>query len=266
MYILVEVPLERDATSTLIDLVSDTLWAHGAVGVEERAMRVIGGFTDHEGAMAAADVLGGALHTVAETTGLDAWRDHADVVDAGPFSIRPPWLEPGRGIDLVIDPGHSFGSGSHPSTRLATALLAATVEPGMRVADLGAGSGVLAIAAAHLGATVHAIDNDRGAAPAIRANAEYNGLSARITTTTADLASVEVDADVAVLNVTIDIHETVGAALQAQRIGRLIVAGILAGEQEQRCATAHGRIINDRVVEGEWVALDLDHGAAPTPS
>ena len=93
--------------------------------------------------------------SVAHDQGLDAWRDYASVWRAGPFAVRPPWLEaiPDAGtIDLVIDPGATFGSGSHQSTRMALELLADLPIDKMPVVDVGSGSGILGIGAALLGA------------------------------------------------------------------------------------------------------------------
>nr|WP_287392963.1 50S ribosomal protein L11 methyltransferase [Candidatus Microthrix sp.] len=100
-----------------------------------------------------ADVVG--TSSVAHDQGLDAWRDYASVWRDGPFAVRPPWLEaiPDAGtIDLVIDPGATFGSGSHQSTRMALELLADLPIDKMPVVDVGSGSGILGIGAALLGA------------------------------------------------------------------------------------------------------------------
>lgn len=255
MHALVEVAPGNDP-----DLVSDRLRMFGAVGVEIRDDVVVGAFTDAAAADAAAVDLNGRCFTVGDTTGLDEWRDHAVVVAAGPFSIRPPWLDAGSGLDLVIDPGHAFGSGSHPSTQLALDLLADLVAPGISVADLGAGSGVLGIAAALLGADVITVDCDPEARRATLANAARNGVADRVEAITEDLAAVDLHADLTVLNVTIDIHEEVAPRLRNQALGPIIVSGILAGEQEHRCATAHDRVAARRVVQDEWAALVLDRG------
>ena len=264
MHVLVEVRLD-DSTADA-ELVGDRLWALGAVGVEERLDHVVAAFADPAAADAAAAEFDGRLLPVADTTGLDTWRPHAAVIAAGPFSIRPPWLDPGPGRDLIIDPGHTFGSGSHASTRLAVDLLARHVRPGMHVVDLGAGSGVLSVAAALAGATVTAVDTDSNAEDAIAANAARNRVADRIETRIDDIASIDVEADLALLNVTIDIHERVAPHLRHQRIGPLVVAGILTGDQEARCATAHDRTIVERATHDEWAALVLDHGAPTTPS
>ena len=252
MHAMVEV-----ATGADPDLVSDRLRVFGAVGVEIRDDVVVGAFTDAAAANAAAVDLNGRCFTVGDTTGLDEWRDHAVVVAAGPFSIRPPWLDAGSGLDLVIDPGHAFGSGSHPSTRLILALAADLVSPGARVVDLGTGSGILAVAAARLGAVVQAVDTDPAAAAAVAANAAANRVADEVTFRAGDAAEVEGSFEFGVCNMTIDLHERIGPSLTAD-IGCLIVGGVLTGGQEERVATAHGREIRGRRVEGDWAALVLE--------
>ena len=242
------------------ELTADALWLAGAVGVEEVADIIRGAFDDHERAGAAAKALGGRVEPAADDTGLDAWRDHATVHRAGPFLVRPPWLPSQSGTtDLVLDPRHSFGSGSHPSTQLALELLAAHVSPGEHVLDVGTGSGVLAIGAALIGAHVHAIDTDPGAAAAVDANAEANGVASRINYAETDARFAAGSFDLAVCNMTIDLHELVGPALAANTVAaRLIVAGILVGDHEDRARIAHERTeVHDRRVSGEWAALLL---------
>ena len=112
---------------------------------------------------------------------------------AGRFHVRPPWIDPdstGRFIDLVIDPGHAFGSGSHPTTRLMLTALAEHIGPGDRVVDLGTGSGILAIAAARLGADVIGIDLDPAAAPAVQTNAMANGVRERVDVRIGDISDI----------------------------------------------------------------------------
>lgn len=88
------------------------------------------------------------------------------------------WHEPPRGrIAVRIDPGLAFGTGSHPSTRLVLAFLERTIKGGERLLDYGCGSGILAIAAAKLGAAhVDAVDLDPQAVASARANAAANGV------------------------------------------------------------------------------------------
>jgi ribosomal protein L11 methyltransferase len=109
------------------------------------------------------------------------WKSHfARRTFAGRIEVRPPWEEEATEglVSLVINPGMAFGTGLHETTAGCLELLVDEVRPGMRVADIGCGSGILAIAAARLGAaTVLATDVDPVAVEATAENAAANGVS-----------------------------------------------------------------------------------------
>jgi ribosomal protein L11 methyltransferase len=126
--------------------------------------------------------VGGVLVQVGGEPVADDWaerwkRFHEPVLIGDRVFVRPPWAGPrAESLDLVIDPGQAFGTGAHPTTRLSLELLL-DLEPEGSFADLGCGSGVLAIAAAQLGfAPVTAVDNEAAAMEATRANAAANGV------------------------------------------------------------------------------------------
>ncbi len=195
---------------------------------------------------------------VADHTGLDAWRDHAEPVVAGPFVVHPPWVTPpGTGVALSIDPGLAFGSGSHPSTRLALRAIASVVGAGDRVLDVGCGSGVLSVAAALLGATVVATDVDEEALRVTAMNADANGVADHVDVVRTD--EVEGRFDAAVVNLTIDLQETVASDVSGRvGAGRAVaVSGVLAGAQEARAVAAYDRGVDRRLVDGEWIGLIL---------
>jgi len=128
--------------------------------------------------------VGGVTVTVSGTEVDEDWaerwkRFHVPVLVGGRLYVRPPWedapVRPGV-IDLAIDPGQAFGTGSHPTTRLCLELML-ELEVRGSFCDLGCGSGVLAIAAAKLGfAPVAAFDADRAAIGATLDNARNNGV------------------------------------------------------------------------------------------
>lgn len=94
--------------------------------------------------------------------------------------VLPYWLPPeaaqGR-LPVILDPGLTFGTGSHPSTQMCLAALEDRLRPGSRVVDLGSGSGILSIAALRLGAeSAVGVDIDPKAEDMARENAAYNGL------------------------------------------------------------------------------------------
>jgi ribosomal protein L11 methyltransferase len=109
----------------------------------------------------------------------ERWKEfHEPVLVGDRIWVRPPWTEPRADtLDLVIDPGQAFGTGAHPTTKLSLELML-DLDPSGAFADLGCGSGVLAIAAARLGfAPVVAVDNELAALQATRANAAANGVA-----------------------------------------------------------------------------------------
>jgi ribosomal protein L11 methyltransferase len=103
-------------------------------------------------------------------------RFHRPVEVAGRLLVRPPWAPPRAGLlDVVIDPGMAFGTGQHPTTSACLQLLCEL--PPASLADVGCGSGVLAIAARRLGHDpVWALDADALAVEAALANARANGV------------------------------------------------------------------------------------------
>jgi ribosomal protein L11 methyltransferase len=110
----------------------------------------------------------------------DRWRDfHRPLLVAERLWLRPSWESPREGtIDLVVDPGRAFGTGAHPTTRLCLEYLLELEGEGEAsgpLVDLGAGSGVLAIAAAKLGwRPVRGCDHEPAAIEAATANAAAN--------------------------------------------------------------------------------------------
>lgn len=95
--------------------------------------------------------------------------------------VGPTWHQPPAGRAAVrLDPGLAFGTGTHPTTRLTLAFLEKAIKGGERVLDYGCGSGILAIAAAKLGADrVDAVDIDPQAVETAAANAQANGVAVR---------------------------------------------------------------------------------------
>jgi ribosomal protein L11 methyltransferase len=143
--------------------------------------------------------------------------------------VIPSWCEPvdRQAINLELDPGLAFGTGSHPTTRLCLRWLAAHLEPGQSVLDYGCGSGILAVAAAKLGAVaVTGTDVDPQAIEASRANAARNGVSAQFALPDA-LAPDKVD--VVVANILANPLRLLAPALAARVRdgGAIVLSGIL---------------------------------------
>ncbi|MXX32477.1 MAG: methyltransferase [Chloroflexi bacterium] len=188
---------------------------------------------------AAADLLGSEpLFSVKRLPDRDwrtAWHDHFDIVRVpGPTTIviRPPHKPHKADADeLVIDlvPGLAFGTGQHQSTRLCLRLLSEQIRGGERVLDVGTGSGILAVAAAKLGAAaVTATDIDPLAVDAARQTARRNGLAGRIDVREASIPDGE-RYDLVIANLTADLLQLLAADLVAAlgSGGRLIVSGLI---------------------------------------
>ena len=185
----------------------------------------------------------------------ERWKEfHQPVLIGDRLWVRPPWAPPRAGaLDLVIDPGQAFGTGAHPTTKLSLELML-ELEPGGSFADLGCGSGVLAIAAAKLGfAPVVAVDNELAALDATRANAAANGVELdaveRVNLREQDPPAADT---VAANLVRPLLHELELAA----RPRAAILSGLLEEEADE-FATAFGLTERGRLVEGGWAALLL---------
>lgn len=176
----------------------------------------------------------------------DGWRAFHRPARAGGLWIGPPWERPGPGeLAVVIDPGRAFGTGAHPTTRLCIELLARS-ERGSLL-DIGCGSGVLSIAASHLGFDpVRALDNDPVAVETTIANAEVNGVF--IDVILLDGESDELPrADVAVANVLLAPVERVLARVDA---ATAITSGYLTTDHP----VAPGWNLVDRLELEGWAA------------
>ena len=162
-------------------------------------------------------------------------------VRAGRIVVAPPWDtestpdEPGVAT-VVIEPAMGFGSGHHATTRLCLEALQRLELHGCRVLDVGTGSGVLALAAARLGASsVVGIDVDPDALENARGNAELNGSPANVEFRQADFRQeAGLEADVVVANLTGSMLAAGAADLQRTVVpgGSLILSGITLEERD----------------------------------
>jgi ribosomal protein L11 methyltransferase len=183
--------------------------------------------------------------------------------------VTPPWArQPERAgqIQLIIQPSMGFGTGHHASTRLCLRLLQHLDVQGLHVLDVGAGSGVLALAAARLGAgRVLAVDSDPDALAAAAENSQLNGLSAAIELLQVDLETASGQLpdrfDVVLANLTDFLlirHVRTLSGLAADR-GALIVSGFEPhGVDDVNAAFGTAGWIQDmRLDEDGWVGLTL---------
>lgn len=150
--------------------------------------------------------------------------------------IVPSWHEAPdpAAINIEMDPGMAFGTGSHPTTRLCLEWLCATVDAGDTVLDYGCGSGILGIAAAKLGAAaVHGCDIDQNAVDASEANAQRNG----VTNATWQNSARRIDRefDLVVANILTNPLCVLAPGISAcvKPGGRLALSGVLATQASQ---------------------------------
>jgi ribosomal protein L11 methyltransferase len=212
--------------------------------------------------------VGGVLVRVTGEEVAEDWEErwkrfHAPVLVGGRVWVRPPWDEPAvrpSAVDLVIDPGQAFGTGAHPTTRLCLELLL-ELEPSGSLADLGCGSGVLAIAAAKLGFDpVTALDSDRGAIEATRHNAAANGV---------DLERVErhdlrrgpaPNSDVVTANLMRPLLLELAELLEKPPRA-LVASGLLDHEADEVAAAFSGLSETKRLSDKGWTAVLLEEAA-----
>ena len=203
-----------------------------------------------------------ALEPVDWTT---RWRDGLGPRHFGRLTVVPTWIElpRGDGPAVVLDPESAFGSGEHGSTRAALTLLERHLRPGDRVLDLGSGSGILAIAAAKLGAaSAVGIENDAEANPVAWRNAERNGVTAVVDFLegdAGDLAPLLGPADLLLSNILRLVNaELLPAIVAALRPGGL---AIFSGMEELEAALFRpvletaGLTVRDEVADTGWWAV-----------
>jgi ribosomal protein L11 methyltransferase len=187
----------------------------------------------------------------------DRWREFHRPVQIGCIHVRAPWHEPpDHGVDVVIDPGQAFGTGAHPTTRLCLELLLDLRAEGP-LADLGCGSGVLAIAAAKLGfGPIAAVDHELAAIEATTENARVNGVSLdRVERVDLREQPAPV-APVTVANLVRPLLLRV-ADLLPEQPETLIVSGLLVGEEDEVAAAFASFSERRRQRLQEWSALLL---------
>ena len=252
--------------------VAAALFDAGATGLQELGDALV----THVRGQASADALvsaalaaNPAVHV--ETAALEPvdwteqWRRAIRAHSVGALTITPPWLaaQADPNASIVIDPGMAFGTGEHATTRGVIRLLQRVIRPGDHMADLGAGSAVVAIAAAKLGAaSVAAIEIDHDAIDNAERNVARNGVEAIVSVIEGDAATLlPLVAPVRVVtanilsSVLIDLLPSIQLALADD--GRAILGGILASERDEMLATVTGwgwRVEHEDAEENWWSA------------
>ena len=238
--------------------VVQALFAAGAEGVQELESEVITSLRAPDlsalsRSLREADAAASLHHE--PTPDIDwsaAWKERIGAHELGQLMVAPPWLADrydARRV-VVIDPGMAFGTGEHETTRGVIRLMQTVVRPADSVADLGAGSAVLAIAAARLGASrVVAIELDPDAIGNAEDNVARNGVAGVVSVIEGDaaallplIAPVRVVLANIISSALISLLPTIRASLTVD--GRAILSGILREERP---------LIEEALADGGWV-------------
>lgn len=175
--------------------------------------------------------------------------------------VCPSWSEPPEpdAVNIMLDPGLAFGSGTHPTTALCLAWLDSQQLINKRVIDYGCGSGILAIAAALLGANrVIAVDNDPQAVTASGNNRDINGISAQLMTVHLP-GEAHAPADIVVANILSGPLAELTPVLTSltKPGGKLILSGVLSEQTQTLMASYEPYFaMQAPVIQDEWVRIE----------
>jgi ribosomal protein L11 methyltransferase len=249
------------------------LFEAGSQGVQEDGVCVVTHFPDEAPIeairQAIIDADPRADVSVANTPEIDysQWRASVSSHRVGELIIAPPWLaeESDARRTIIVDPAMAFGTGEHASTRGVLRLMQGVIRAGDVVADLGAGSAVLSIAAAKLGARrIAAIEIDHDAIGNAEENVAVNGVEHLVEVIEGDvatllplLAPVRVVLANIISSVLIPLLPTIGSSLAP--CGQAILAGILREEREAMVAAldAAGWVIEREDTEDVWWSVQI---------
>ncbi len=218
-----------------------------------------------------------AWRDVAQADWAEAWKAAFKPVRLGEhILVCPSWIEakprPGD-IVLTLDPGLAFGTGLHPTTQLCAEALEERIRPGMRVLDVGTGSGILSILAAKLGAaSVLGVDIDEEAVRAARDNVARNDTDERITIALGSWEQAEVAYDVVIANILAGVIRRLLQQGLRKTGHTFIFSGILDTQAEEVKAALReaGLRVVDQKQRADWICLvcereqttsHKDHGA-----
>lgn len=266
-----------------LELASDRLRLAGACAIEER--QVIG--DDPADLVALWTVIAADDHVSLDRLGAlppswtaefsevaidaaESWRDHVHpVVVCDDLVVRPAWLAPRNDpdpdvVEVVIEPGASFGLGDHPTTRLSAFAVWRLVRPGSRVLDVGCGSGVLSIIAGVFGARrVTAVDISAAAVDATLDNAVRNGVDDRIDAGTDPIDSLAGPYDLVLANILAPTLVSMAGELKrlTASSGRLVISGVLEDESRHRhvLEALEPMVVDETSALDGWAAVTLRH-------
>jgi len=244
------------------------LFENGAEAIQESGDALVTHFRSLERAVLDTRIRGADPRATVEysaTPDVDwnaEWHSRIRAHRVGRLVVTPPWLADQFPVSerVVIEPGMAFGTGEHESTRGVLTLMESVIRPGCVVADLGAGSAVLSIAAAKLGASRSvAIELDPDAIGNAQENIDRNDVNDSVTIVEGDaalllplLAPVHVVLANIISSVLLQLLPTISESMGPE--GRAVFGGMLVeerGEMERRFALA-GWSVQRSIADGAW--------------
>ena len=205
------------------------------------------------------------IETIADKNWNEEWEKSIEPIEASQrIVITPSWRTPelktGQ-VAIVIDPKMSFGTGYHETTRLMLRMLDKSICPGMKVLDVGTGTGVLAIAAIKMGAAqAIGVDNDEWSFENANENIAKNSVAGKVAIRLGSLANVdEREFDLVLVNIHYRvIVEMIDELMDFLKLkSRILISGILEGDEaDMRSLLQKNRIKVDEILqEGEWIGI-----------
>ena len=179
-------------------------------------------------------------------------------VQVGKFYIHPTWSEPSSELENIkIDPALAFGTGHHPTTASCLKAISNHVEAGMEVVDVGCGSGILALAASKLGATVDLCDTDILSVDNAKENFLLNEASFR-EIWEGSITGKDKTYDVVIANIVADVLIFIASDLKKATRSKLILSGILDKYEEKVQKKFSDMKCVERICDGEWISLVME--------
>lgn len=203
---------------------------------------------------------------VEEESWADAWKKYYSPKRLTRYlTVVPSWqkYEPNTPDEklIILDPGMAFGTGTHPTTKLTLQALETVIRGGEILLDVGTGSGVLSIAAAHLGAKdIYAYDLDEVAVARAKENMDLNAVAKDVHVATGDLLKgIGIQADIIVANILADIIVLmlVDAQSLLKENGRMLLSGIITDKLPLvlKELAKNNFVVEQTLIQDQWHAL-----------
>ena len=215
------------------------------------------------------DIEGPYVQELDEVEWTDAWKDHFSLLRIGDnIVIKMPWMDfypKSHEVVIDIEPGLAFGTGYHPTTQMCLTLIDELIVSNAFVLDVGAGSGILSVAASKLGAgAVVALDVDPEAMKVARKTMATNGLKGKIRMIQGTLPNKAISKkgfDLVVANISAEVIGQLGQELWSvlKPSGRLVVSGFLDTQEHDlmRRLQCVGLVLQERRQISDWVSFIL---------